>query len=192
MRKLVIVIGLFLFQTIAAIPLQAENSTPQDKDTLMIFETTQGNFEVLLYPEAAPKACENFMKLAAKGYYDGTVFHRVIKGFMIQGGDPTATGRGGESIWVKPFEDEVRKDVQFEKAGILAMANSGPGTNGSQFFITVAPTPHLNRRHTLFGEVTQGYEIVKKISETSVDSNDKPVTEQKINRLYLKKWQQGE
>ena len=152
----------------------------------MVFETTQGNFEVRLYTDVAPKACDNFMKLAEKGYYDGTVFHRVIQGFMIQGGDPTATGMGGQSIWEESFEDEVRRDVRFEKAGLLAMANAGPNTNGSQFFITVAATPHLNMKHTIFGEVTQGYEIVKKISETAVDSNDKPLTDQKITKLYLK------
>ncbi len=152
----------------------------------MVFETTQGTFEVKLFPESAPKACENFTRLAEKGYYDGTVFHRVIKNFMIQGGDPTATGRGGESVWGEAFEDEVKKELRFDKPGILAMANAGPNTNGSQFFITVAPTPHLNGRHMIFGEVTQGYEIVKKISETPANSSDKPLSDQTITKLRLK------
>lgn len=153
---------------------------------IVVLETTAGNIELKLFPEVAPKACENFTGLVKKGYYDGTVFHRVIKNFMIQGGDPTATGRGGESLWGKPFEDEVSKDIKFDKPGILAMANAGPGTNGSQFFITVVPTPWLNMHHTIFGEVCGGYDIVEKISKATVDENDKPLREQKIIRAYLK------
>lgn len=158
------------------------------KDKVIIMETSAGTVELTLYPTVAPKTCENFIKLAEKGYYNGIIFHRVIKGFMIQGGDPTASGRGGESIWGKPFEDEVRDDIQFEKRGILAMANSGPNTNGSQFFITLAPTPHLNKRHTIFGEVTTGYETIQKIGDTATDSSDRPKTDQKIIKMYLKKW----
>ncbi len=159
-----------------------------EKDKVIVVETNQGTFELAFYFKVAPKACENFMGLAEKKYYDGTIFHRVIKGFMIQGGDPTATGTGGESIWGKPFEDEVNKDVQFEKAGILAMANSGPNTNGSQFFVTLAPTPHLNTKHTIFGEVISGFETVKKIGETPTETGDRPKSEQKIIHLGLKKW----
>ncbi len=160
-----------------------------EMDKVLIFETSAGNFEVQLYPQVAPKACENFMALAEKKYYDGLIFHRVIKSFMIQGGDPTGTGRGGESIWGKPFEDEVSDNVQFEKAGILAMANSGPNTNGSQFFITLAPTPHLNKKHTIFGEVISGFEIVHKIGDAPTDKNDRPLADQKIIHLTVKKWQ---
>ena len=158
-----------------------------ERDNVVVFETNQGTFEVHLHPEVAPKSVENFLGLADKKYYDGIVFHRVIKDFMIQGGDPTATGRGGESLWGRPFEDEVRSDVRFDKAGLLAMANSGPSTNGSQFFITLAPTPHLNMRHTIFGEVISGLDVVKKIGETTTDANDRPRSEQRIQRLYLKK-----
>ncbi len=122
----------------------------------VVLETNQGNIEIKLMPEAAPKACENFIGLAEKGYYNNLIFHRVIKGFMIQGGDPTGTGRGGESLWSEPFEDEVSADVGFDRKGILAMANAGPHTNGSQFFITTAATPWLNTRHTIFGEVISG------------------------------------
>jgi len=153
---------------------------------MVVLETNQGDIEIKLMPEVAPKACENFTKLVEKGYYNGLIFHRVIKGFMIQGGDPTGTGMGGESIWQAPFEDEVTQNVTFEKAGILAMANAGPNTNGSQFFITCAKTPWLNMRHTIFGEVISGYEVVQKIENTTADSSDRPLSEQKIIKAYLK------
>ncbi|MCK4995226.1 MAG: peptidylprolyl isomerase [Candidatus Omnitrophica bacterium] len=153
---------------------------------VVILETNQGNIEIQLMPEAAPKTCENFTKLIEKGYYDGIIFHRVIKNFMVQGGDPTGTGRGGESIWGKPFGDEVTKEVTFDKKGILAMANAGPNTNGSQFFITTAPTPWLNMRHTIFGEVISGYDVVEKMENTKTGAMDKPVEEQKIIKAYLK------
>ena len=156
-----------------------------DKNTVVL-ETTQGVIEIKLMPEVAPKACENFEALVEKGYYNGLIFHRVIPGFMIQSGDPTGTGAGGSSIWGKPFADEFKKDVTFDRKGLLAMANSGPGTNGSQFFITVAPTPWLNMHHTIFGEVTSGYDVVSKIENTPTSSGDRPVTEQKIIKAYLK------
>lgn len=153
---------------------------------VVVFETNQGIMEVELWPDAAPKACENMTGLVKKGYYDGTVFHRVIKGFMIQGGDPTATGRGGESLWGGKFEDEVSQSVQFDNAGLLAMANAGPHTNGSQFFITTASTPWLNGHHTIFGKVVSGYDVVRKIETTKTGSGDRPVEEQKIIRVYIK------
>jgi len=152
----------------------------------VVLETNQGNIEVKLKTDVAPKTCENFVKLIEKGYYNGLIFHRVIKGFMIQGGDPTGTGMGGESIWGSPFEDEVSPVAKFDGPGILAMANSCPNTNGSQFFITCAKTPWLNMRHTIFGEVVSGLEVVQKIENTSVNAEDRPVTEQKIIRAYIK------
>jgi len=152
----------------------------------VVFETTQGLIEFKLFPDAAPKACENFTKLVEKGYYDGIIFHRVIKNFMIQGGDPTGTGMGGESVWGKPFEDEFKDGVVFDRPGILAMANAGPKTNGSQFFITTVPTPWLNGHHTIFGEVVSGYDVVQKIEAVAVGSQDKPLQEQKIIKAYLK------
>ena len=155
-------------------------------ETIVVLETSQGNIEIKLKNDIAPKSCENFIKLAEKGYYNGLIFHRVIKGFMIQGGDPTGTGRGGASIWGKPFEDELTPQVKFDEIGILAMANSGPNTNGSQFFITCAKTPWLNMRHTIFGEVISGLEVVQKIENTQVDVNDRPIVQQKINRVYIK------
>ncbi len=152
----------------------------------VVLETNQGNIEVKLKTDVAPKASENFVKLIEKGYYNGLIFHRVIKGFMIQGGDPTGTGTGGESIWGSAFEDEVTPVAKFDGPGILAMANSGPNTNGSQFFITCAKTPWLNMRHTIFGEVVSGLEVVQKIENTPVNSEDRPLTEQKIIRAYIK------
>jgi len=154
---------------------------------IMVLETNQGKIEVKLFNDIAPKTCENFVRLAEKGYYDGIIFHRVIKSFMIQGGDPTGTGRGGESIWGKPFADEVTLSLKFDKPGLLAMANAGPGTNGSQFFITTIACPWLNMKHTIFGEVVAGYDVVEKIENTSTGANDKPVSDQKILKAYLKK-----
>jgi len=153
---------------------------------IAVLETNQGVIEIKLMPEVAPKACENFTKLIEKGYYNSLIFHRVIKKFMIQGGDPIGTGSGGKSIWGKPFEDEVSAAVQFDKPGLLAMANSGANTNGSQFFITTAKTPWLNMKHTIFGEVISGYDVVQKIENTAVDSSDRPISEQKIIKAYLK------
>jgi peptidylprolyl isomerase len=152
----------------------------------IVLETNLGNIELQLMPEVAPKASENFSKLVEKGYYNGVIFHRVIKNFMIQGGDPTGTGRGGESIWGKPFEDECSPATTFDAPGILAMANAGPGTNGSQFFITTAKTPWLNMRHTIFGKVVSGYDVVQKIENAATDSQDRPVSEIKIGKAYLK------
>ena len=190
MKKFALILVLLLPYIGAVCPASAAETAPSsdhERNPVMIFETTAGTFEIQLNPDVAPKACENMINLAGKGYYDGLIFHRVINGFMIQGGDPTGTGRGGGSVWGEPFEDEVRQDVRFEKAGILAMANAGPHTNGSQFFITLAPTPHLNMRHTIFGEVTKGYDIVQKIGQTPTDPNDRPITEQKMIHVALKK-----
>lgn len=152
----------------------------------VVLETTQGNIEIKLMPDVAPKACENFTTLVEKGYYNGIIFHRVIKGFMIQGGDPTGTGTGGQSCWGRAFEDEFSKDVVFDGPGILAMANAGPRTNGSQFFITTVPTPNLNGKHTIFGKIVSGYDVVQKIESAPTDRNYKPKAEQKIIKAYIK------
>ena len=152
-----------------------------------ILETTQGTIELRLFPEVAPKAVSNFTGLIEKGYYNGIIFHRVIPQFMLQGGDPTGTGSGGQSIWGRNFEDECRPDVKFDKKGLLAMANAGPGTNGSQFFITTAATPWLHMKHTIFGEVIKGYDIVQKIESTPTDPNDRPRQKQEIIKATVKK-----
>jgi peptidylprolyl isomerase len=150
------------------------------KETKVQFKTNQGNITFRLFPEIAPKTCENFTGLVAKGYYNGIIFHRVIPNFMIQGGDPTGTGRGGESIWGRPFKDECDKAQTFNRVGVLAMANAGPNTNGSQFFITTANTPWLSGKHTIFGEVVEGYDVVQKIEKCRTGAMDRPVEDQKI------------
>lgn len=152
---------------------------------VVTLETNSGNITLELFPQVAPKACENFIALAKKGYYDGVIFHRVIKGFMIQGGDPTGTGRGGESIWGNAFEDEFSPYTLFEKKGLLAMANSGRNTNKSQFFITTALTPHLNGYHTIFGEVVEGMDVVTKIENSATDGENRPLSEQVILKAYV-------
>lgn len=157
------------------------------KDIIIVMETTQGTIEIKLMPEVAPKTCENFMKLSEKKYYDGIIFHRIIKEFMIQGGDPTGTGTGGESIWGKDFKDEFSKSVNFDEPYLLAMANRGPDTNGSQFFITTVETPWLNQKHTIFGKVIKGEDVVKKLEGVETTMQDKPVTPQKIVKLFIKK-----
>lgn len=152
---------------------------------VVVLETTLGTLEITLMPEVAPKACENFLGLVGKHYYDGVIFHRVIKNFMVQGGDPTGTGAGGESVWGKPFADEYKPHVKFDRPGLLAMANRGPSTNGSQFFITTAKTPWLNAHHTIFGEVTKGYDIVQKMENVATGPQDRPVKPLKIIKAYL-------
>ncbi len=158
----------------------------------IIMETNVGNIELELFEEKTPKTVENFLGLAKKGYYENVIFHRVIKKFMIQGGDPTGTGRGGESIYGKPFEDEIVKGLAFDEPYLLAMANRGPNTNGSQFFITTVPTGWLNGRHTIFGKVVDGIDVVKKIENVETLKGDRPKVEQKILKVYVKKEPQVE
>lgn len=145
------------------------------------FKTNQGEFEIELYAKECPETVWNFVNLAegrqktpAKEgpYYNGLIFHRVIEGFMIQGGCPAGIGNGGPGY---KFKDECREDLKHDSEGILSMANAGPGTNGSQFFITLAPTPHLNGRHTVFGKVISGMDVVKKIGSTPTGAMDRPV-----------------
>jgi peptidylprolyl isomerase len=156
------------------------------KSTIVVLETNQGDIELTLFADKAPKTVENFVGLVKKGYYDGLIFHRVIKGFMLQGGDPTGTGSGGESLWGGDFADEISPDLSFDKQGILAMANRGPDTNGSQFFITTAPTTWLNGHHTIFGQVSGGYDVVSKIENTPTGQGDRPLQDQKIIKAYVK------
>jgi cyclophilin family peptidyl-prolyl cis-trans isomerase len=151
------------------------------------FETNLGAFTVELYPKQAPKTVKNFVELSERGFYNGISFHRVIKNFMIQGGDPTGTGSGGESIYGGPFEDEFHPDLMHDQPGILSMANAGPGTNTSQFFITVAPTPWLNAKHTIFGRVVEGMEMVNKISEVPTNNLDQPNNPVVINKISIQK-----
>jgi peptidyl-prolyl cis-trans isomerase A (cyclophilin A) len=162
-------------------------------------KTNKGDIEVKLFPNHAPKTVANFTELAegkrewrnpetgeanTRPLYDGTVFHRVIPGFMIQGGDPLGNGRGGPGY---QFGDEFHPDLRFDRPYLLAMANAGPGTNGSQFFITVGPTPHLNRKHTIFGEVAdaESRAIVDAIAATNTDRSDRPLNDVVIERVEI-------
>jgi len=153
------------------------------------FDTTEGKFKVRLFASHAPRTVENFVALAegtktGSPFYDGTVFHRVIPDFMIQGGDPEGTGRGGPGY---RFDDEFHKELKHTRPGILSMANSGRNTNGSQFFITVAATPWLDNKHSVFGEVTEGYEVVRKISQVPRNSEDRPLKEVRVNSVKIER-----
>jgi cyclophilin family peptidyl-prolyl cis-trans isomerase len=168
----------------SAAPAAAPAETPAKiTNEIAVIETNKGTIKIKFFPDVAPKAVENFVGLAKKGYYNGVTFHRVIDGFMIQGGDPDGTGRGGKSIWGKPFADEFSPKYRFDRKGLLAMANAGPGTNGSQFFITLAPTPHLNDRHTIFGEVVGGMDVVEKIGKVAKGAGDKPIEPVKMTKI---------
>ncbi|VAI87455.1 unnamed protein product [Triticum turgidum subsp. durum] len=160
-------------------------------------ETSMGSFTVEVREKHAPKTCRNFVELARRKYYDNVVFHRIIKDFIVQGGDPSGTGRGGESIYGlvyghccflcrAKFEDEIKPELKHTGAGILSMANAGPNTNGSQFFITLAPCQSLDGKHTIFGRVCRGMEIVKRLGSIQTDKNDRPIHEVKILRTVVK------
>jgi len=162
-----------------------EGAVQKKGQPVAVIETSMGTITCTLFPDKAPKACENFILLTGKGYYNGIVFHRVIANFMIQGGDPTGTGRGGTSAWGTAFEDEFHPSLVHDHAGILSMANAGPGTNGSQFFITLAPTPWLDNRHTIFGEVVGGMDVVQKIGAVKKGPGDKPVVDVVMKRVSI-------
>jgi len=147
------------------------------------FSTNMGLFKVELYNDKAPLTVGNFIKLVDKGFYNGLIFHRVIPDFMIQGGCPHGTGRGGPGYTIR---DEFHPDLKHDSKGILSMANAGPNTGGSQFFITVAPTPWLDKHHAIFGKVTEGYEVVEAISKVETDRTDKPLKDVKINSVNIK------
>ena len=164
-----------------------------------LFSTTAGDFTVRLFDAEAPNTVANFVGLAegtkewtdpqtrqkvTRPFYDGIIFHRVIDGFMIQGGDPLGQGIGGPGY---RFADEFHPSLRHDHEGILSMANAGPNTNGSQFFITLGPTPHLDNRHSVFGEVVEGMDVVRTIGRTRTDARDRPVTDVVINRLTIER-----
>ncbi|KAK9501706.1 hypothetical protein O3M35_012382 [Rhynocoris fuscipes] len=151
-----------------------------------VLETTMGEVVLELYWKHAPTTCRNFAELVRRGYYNGTKFHRIIRDFMIQGGDPTGTGKGGTSIYGRTFADEIHEDLKHTGAGIISMANSGPDTNGSQFFITLAPTQWLDGKHAIFGRVYSGMNVVKRMGLVETDKNDRPVDDVKITRAYIR------
>ena len=152
-------------------PAPPSGALDTSKHYTATFKTEKGDIVVELYADRAPLTVENFVNLARSGFYDGTTFHRVIEGFMAQGGDPTGTGRGGPG---HQFGDEFHPSLRHDAAGTLSMANAGPGTNGSQFFITHGPTPHLDDRHTVFGRVTAGMDVLRSIRERDPGRDPKP------------------
>ena len=183
-KVLFTILGIFLLTLTFCL-----NGVCQEMETakpIIVFETNQGDITIELFPNIAPKACENMLGLIEQGYYNGIIFHRVMKGFMIQGGDPDRTGHGGKSLWGIPFKDEVGPAVEFNKKGLLAMANAGPSTNGSQFFITTTDNASwLNGKHTIFGEVIKGYDVVEKIENTTTGMNDLPIEDQIIVKARI-------
>ena len=167
--------------------------------TFAHFQTTLGDFTVELFDVKAPKTVANFAGLAegskewkhpktgekhTKPFYDGLVFHRIIEGFVIQGGDPLGQGFGGPGY---QFADEFHADLRHDGAGVLSMANAGPNTNGSQFFITLGPTPHLDRKHSVFGKVVKGLDVIEKIGRAQTDRNDRPVTPIVMNKVTIER-----
>jgi len=163
------------------------------------FETSLGNFTAELFEDKAPKTVANFVGLAdgskewkhpktgerhQKPFYDGIIFHRVIGGFVLQGGDPLGLGHGGPGY---QFADEFHQDLRHDRAGVLSMANSGPNTNGSQFFVTLGPTPHLDRRHSVFGKVISGLDVVEKIGHVPTDGQDRPITPVVMKKVWIER-----
>ena len=146
------------------------------------FTTNKGEFIAEMFEDKAPKTTKNFIDLVSKGFYDGLIFHRVIDGFMIQGGDPMGNGRGGPGYQIK---DEFSPKLKHDGEGVLSMANSGPNTGGSQFFITLKATPWLDGKHAVFGKVTKGMEVVRKIGKVKTDGNDKPVQDVIIKTISI-------
>eukprot|EP01114_Cavostelium_apophysatum_P024533 TRINITY_DN9631_c0_g1_i1.p1 TRINITY_DN9631_c0_g1~~TRINITY_DN9631_c0_g1_i1.p1 ORF type:complete len:535 (-),score=123.63 TRINITY_DN9631_c0_g1_i1:3-1382(-) len=156
-----------------------------DKKGYVRLHTTAGDLNLELHCDATSKTCENFLTLSERGYYNNTIFHRLIPGFMIQGGDPTGTGKGGESIWKKPFGDEFSMRLQHSARGVVSMANSGPDSNKSQFFITFGPCSHLDKKHTVFGKVVGGNETLTKMEQVPTDAQDRPLKEIKILKVSI-------
>ncbi|TKY88634.1 hypothetical protein EX895_002265 [Sporisorium graminicola] len=170
----------------ASTAVASATSSSGAKPNSATLHTTLGDIHLTLYTDLVPKTCKNFIGLAKKGYYDNVIFHRIIKKFMLQTGDPLGDGTGGESLWGGNFEDEFHPSLNHSKPFTLSMANAGPNTNGSQFFITTVPTPWLDRKHTVFGKVDAGMDVVKRIEEVKVDKNDKPRQDVRIINVSLR------
>ena len=183
MKRTIVALGLSL--SVLALIVFAHSAAAEDKEQELKFKitTNMGVMEGKLFYKEAPITVSNFVTLARKGFYNGLMFHRVIPGFMIQGGDPKGNGTGGPGY---SFADEFSPKLKHSKPGMLSMANSGPDTNGSQFFVTVAPTPHLDNRHTIFGELTVGNDVAVKISEAKSDpANNKPAQDIKMEKIEI-------
>lgn len=168
--------------------IMTDSTVTNDSTLIAIMQTNMGAIEIELFEKQTPRTVENFTGLAEKGYYNGVIFHRVIDKFMIQGGDPTGTGRGGESFWGGKFEDEFDASLKHDEPGMLSMANAGPNTNGSQFFITVIATPWLDGKHSVFGKVINGMDVVYAISKVTVSKpGDKPLNDVVMEKVTIEK-----
>ena len=172
----------FLMMGTSAVAAEIQEGEENVANRFAVFATSEGTFTVELFEDKAPLTTKNFIDLAEKGFYDGLIFHRVIDGFMIQGGDPTGTGTGGPGYEIP---DEFHPDLKHDVEGVLSMANAGPNTGGSQFFITLAATPWLNGHHAVFGKVVRGMDVVKKIGKVDCDSRDRPLVEVVIKKITI-------
>ena len=195
MKQLIIglIISLGTFACNAQEKDKVETKETQTKEesremTVAVIKTNMGTIEIELFAKKTPKTVENFAGLAGKGYYNGVIFHRVIDNFMIQGGDPTGTGRGGDSFWGGKFADEIVPSLKHDQPGILSMANAGPNTNGSQFFITLVATPWLDGKHTIFGKVITGMDVVSAIGKVATSKpGDKPLKDVVMESVTIEK-----
>ena len=181
LKKISAIVSIVVFALLVS-ACGGEKKVEKPKPSTAVFETNMGNFEIALATEDAPGTSNNFIKLARAGFYNGLVFHRVIDGFMIQGGDPMGNGRGGPGYQIK---DEFSPKLKHDGEGVLSMANSGPNTGGSQFFITLKATPWLDGKHAVFGKVTKGMEVMRKIGKVKIDGNDKPVQDVVIKTISI-------
>ncbi|MGP1471745.1 MAG: peptidylprolyl isomerase [Schwartzia sp. (in: firmicutes)] len=183
MKRIWILTALVAFLLgIGAETANAQGGEENVANRFAIFATSEGTFTVELFEDKAPLTTKNFIELAEKGFYDGLIFHRVIDGFMIQGGDPTGTGMGGPGYEIP---DEFHPDLKHDGEGVLSMANAGPNTGGSQFFVTLAATPWLNGHHAVFGKVVRGMEVVKKIGKVDCDLGDRPLVEVVMKKVTI-------
>lgn len=194
MGRTLIVTALISLMALGAAAQTKSKSTDEKKGKMQakkefaVIETTMGTIEIELFSDLTPKTVKNFVGLAEKKYYDGIIFHRVIENFMIQGGDPTGTGRGGESIYGQKFEDEIVASLKHDGVGVLSMANAGPNTNGSQFFITLVATPWLDGKHTVFGKVVNGLDVVQAIGKVKTSKpGDRPVEDVVMKKVTIRK-----
>lgn len=160
-----------------------QNEPSEDDRLIVVIETNMGTMEFELFDEKAPITAKNFADLTKEGFFDGIIFHRIISGFMVQGGDPTGTGMGGSE---KIIQDEFHPDLKHDSKGILSMANAGPNTGSSQFFITLAPQLHLDNRHAVFGKIISGEDVLDKIGAVETGANDKPINEIKMIKVTIK------
>ncbi|MBR3722304.1 MAG: peptidylprolyl isomerase [Selenomonadaceae bacterium] len=190
MKKIILVLlcvilgaGAFFVANMNGDSVSVKEKGAKNMNRIAVFETNMGTFEIELFEDKAPNTAKNFIDLAQKGFYNGLIFHRVIDGFMIQGGDPEGTGMGGPGYTIK---DEFHKDLKHSSEGILSMANAGPNTGGSQFFITLDKTPWLDGHHAVFGKVIKGMDVVKKIGRTKTGFNDRPVKDVIMEKVTIK------